>query len=184
MRVLKSSSCRRRLDAAAPMLAVAALAATGVAFASQASADIPGSWMQNVGNGLCLQPVGGSYSAGAAIVQATCDPNSTKQRWEVRSFNGGVFQERNVGTGLCLDARGGATNGTPIQQWPCNTISNERWDLGPAFVAMRSRVSGTQSHCVDVPQQSRQVGVAVQLWGCNNTVAQIWDLSGPNPVIH
>jgi len=189
MSILTSSHRRplaRRVRVAGPLLAVVATAAAAVTFASPASAEIAGSWLQNVGNGLCLQPVGGSFSQGAAIVQANCDKNTAMQRWEATNYSSAtnVFQMRNVATGLCLDARGGATNGTPIQQWTCNSISNEKWDLGPAFVTMRSRVSGTQSHCLDVPQQSRQVGLAMQLWGCNNTPAQIWDLTGPDPIIH
>jgi hypothetical protein len=174
----------RRLRTVGLMLTVVATAAAVVAFASPASADLPGNWLRNVGNGLCLQPVGGSFSQGAAIVQVTCDTNTTMQRWQSTYSSATVFQMRNVGTGLCLDARGGATNGTPIQQWTCNSISNEKWDLGPAFVTVRSRVSGTQSHCLDAPQGSGQVGLAMQLYRCNGTPAQTWDLWGPGGIIH
>ena len=117
-------------------------------------------------------------------MQVTCDTNTTMQRWEATYSGATVFQMRNVGTGLCLDVRGGATNGVPIQQWTCNSISNENWDLGPAFVTMRSRVSGTQSHCLDVPQGSGQGGLAMQLYRCNGTQAQTWDLWGPGGIIH
>ena len=172
------------LRAAGLVLALACLAAAGIASASPASADSSGNWFQNEGNGLCLQPVGGSSSQGAAIVQEPCDKYSMVQRWVAYYPSGNIiFQARNVATGLCLDARGGATNGTSVQQWACNTISNEKWDLGPNYVVVRSRVSGTQSHCLDVPGGSGQAGLAMQLWGCNNTLAQVWQRGGPDPII-
>ena len=183
--VSAARSLVQSLRGAALILALACLAAAGIASASPASADdMPGNWIQNNGNGLCLQPAGGSTSQGAAIVQAPCDKQAPSQRWTSMNFNATntVFQVRNLGTGMCLDTRGGASNGAPIQQWQCNSISNEKWDLGPNYVVLRSRVSGTQSHCIDVPGQSGQVGLAVQLWGCNNTPAQLWDLDVPDPI--
>ena len=165
------------------MVAVAMACAVSVALAAPASADPPGNWIQNGGSGLCLQPVDNSFDQGVAIVQVACDRANALQRWQAAYFNSTVFQMRNVGTQLCLDARGGATNGTPIQQWPCNSISNEKWDSGPNFVTLRSRVSNTSSHCLDVPAASLQEGVAMQLYRCNSTYAQIWDTSGPDPII-
>ncbi|MEW9547350.1 RICIN domain-containing protein [Nonomuraea sp. NPDC050783] len=131
----------------------------------------------------CLQPVDGSLEPGAAIVQVTCDwsAGSFAQQWAKDDLGGGVIHYRNISSGLCLDARGSATDGTPVQQWVCNSISNERWqhpvpDLidvldGPII----SRVSGTSSHCLDVPGASPQAGLAMQLWRCNDTTAQAWD---------
>jgi hypothetical protein len=87
-----------------------------------------------------------------------------------------------VNSNLCLDAFGSATNGTPVIQWPCNSISNERWQPnhvgpdGPDDFAERilSRVSGTTGYCLDVPGYRETVGLQVQIWGCNGTDAQIW----------
>ena len=50
-------------------------------------------------------------------------------------------------------------------------------------VTVRSRVSGTQGHCLDVPQGSGQVGQAMHLYRCNDTPAQTWDLWGPGGII-
>ncbi len=164
-----------------------AVAAVSLMVTSTASADdLPGRWIQNGGSGLCLQPANGSFAQGEAIVQVDCDKTTTLQRWEAINFSSDlrVFQLRNVATQFCLDAQGGATNHTPVVQWTCNSISNEKWDAGPDFIALRSRVSGTSSHCLDVPAASLEVGVAMQLYRCtNNNYAQIWDLSGPDPII-
>jgi hypothetical protein len=178
----------RRLRLAGMVLASAAAAVLGLVFASPAGADVlPGNWIQNAGgSGMCLQPVGGSFDQGAAIEQVNCDKNTTLQRWVAFNFSSDlrVFQMRNVATGLCLDAQGGASDHTPVVQWTCNSISNEKWDLGPDFVALRSRVSGTSSHCLDVPAASLQEHVQMQLYRCtSNNSAQIWDESGPDPII-
>lgn len=177
----------RRVRSVGLLLAAIVWAAVSVLFAGPASADdLPGRWIQNGGSGLCLQPADGSFAQGVAIVQLDCDKNTTLQRWEAINFSSDltVFQLRNVATQLCLDAQGGASNHTPIVQWPCNAISNEKWDAGFNFNILRSRVSGTSSHCLDVPAASLQPNVAMQLYRCtNNNLAQIWDLSGPDPII-
>jgi hypothetical protein len=131
----------------------------------------------------CLQPVGASLDAGAAIIQTHCDSSSRNlaQQWVPEDLGGGVVRYRNVNSNLCLDARGGATNGTPVQQWTCNAISNERWQpvilgTGPDDLdgPVISRVSGTSSLCLDVPDASPADGLAMQIWQCNGTTAQDW----------
>ena len=177
----------RRLRRAGALIAAVAAAAIGVVFAAPASAeDLPGGWIRNNdGNHLCLQPEDGLFDAGVPIVQVECDTTSLIQRWESinHSADHSVFQLQNLATELCLDAMGSATDGTPVVQWPCNSISNEQWDLGPDFVHLRSRVSGTTSHCLDVPWASADVGLRMQIFRCNNTTAQIWDTFGPEIII-
>ncbi|MET9336314.1 RICIN domain-containing protein [Nonomuraea sp. NPDC003804] len=134
----------------------------------------------------CLQPVGASLEQGAAIVQEICDFRNPAQQWEpmpiLLPLGGKMFRYRNINSGLCLDALGGATNGTPIVQWTCNTISNELWEHpvgeGPDDLdgPLISRVSGTRSHCLDVPGGSTAAGLAMQLYRCNGTSAQIWGI--------
>ena len=71
----------------------------------------------------CLQPVNGSTAQGAAIVQKTCN-GSTAQQWTVHLVSSTKVHLINRASGLCLDARGKAVNGTPIQQWACNSITS------------------------------------------------------------
>jgi hypothetical protein len=179
----------RRLRLAGMLLAAVAAAAVSLALAPSAgAADLPGRWTQNGGSGLCLQPLNGSFAQGEVITQENCDKNSTLQRWEAINvtINGNlvIFQWRNVATQYCLDVNGSATNRTSVQQWTCNTSSNQKWDTGFNHNILRSRVSGTSSHCLDVPAASLQPGVAMQIYRCtNNNYAQIWDTSGPDPFI-
>ncbi len=161
------------------VLTAAAVTAGGLVTASPAHADLAGFWIHR-DNGqvqLCLQP--SSPQEGAAVMQVTCDQANPDQRWEALNVNSSTntFQVLNLNSQLCLDARGGATDGTPVQVWPCNSISNERWDSGSDFVHLRSRVSGTSSHCLDAPLDTWASNVALQLYECNNTDAQFWGWS-------
>ena len=133
---------------------------------------------------LCLQPVDESTEQGAAIVQQPCGDTKAgpplAQQWTRIPVSGNIFHFKNSLSQLCLDARGGAANGTPVQQWTCNSISNENWETGkradpgtpPALI---SRVSGTSSHCLDMPGAAPIAGSAMQIYRCNGTVAQQWN---------
>jgi hypothetical protein len=125
----------------------------------------------------CLQPVDGSTEQGAAIVQQPCDENIAQQ-WTRIPMGGNIFHFKNNLSQLCLDARGGAANGTPVQQWTCNNISNENWEPGETdsdtIPPLISRVSGTSSHCLDMPGALPIAGLAMQIYRCNETVAQQW----------
>jgi hypothetical protein len=80
----------------------------------------------SVANGKCLQPINASKDRGEAIVQEPCN-GSVAQQWTVQySSNGRYVHLINRSSQLCLDARGKGVDGTPIQQWPCNWISNEK----------------------------------------------------------
>ncbi len=155
-----------------------AAAVTSVpASASLAAAASPPGDLYNFLSNQCLQPVGGSTVQGAAIVQEPCNGGAA-QKWVNVPVSGNIFHYENVLSGLCLDARGGAVNGTPVQQWTCNSISNENWepgeDLGDDIPPLYSRVSGTSSYCLDIPGGQHVAGLAMQIYRCNGTEAQQW----------
>jgi len=132
---------------------------------------------------MCLQPADPAGGAGTAIVQQPC-ANIQAQNWAPLSIGGTSYRFLNQASGLCMDVRGGAARGTPIDQWPCNTISNERWSWPHSFPdgmwPIRSQVAGSSSYCLDVPGASTQAGLGVQIYTCNGTPAQAWGIVGPD----
>jgi len=165
------------------LLALVTAAAGILAAAAPAGAVPPGSpifvFFEDL-NRLCIQPYGGSVDAGTAVVLEPCH-ESAVQSWVRDDLGGGVVHYRNVNSNLCLDAFGPAATGTPVIQWPCNNISNERWQPinlhdGPDDFDKKivSRVSGTSSYCLDVPWYQEVVGLQIQIARCNGTGAQIW----------
>jgi Ricin-type beta-trefoil lectin domain len=125
----------------------------------------------------CLQPINESTDQGAEIVQEPCNGGAAQQ-WTAVPVSDNIFHYMNGLSGLCLDARGVATNRTPVQQWTCNSISNEKWEPGEDtdddIPPLISRVSGTSSYCLDMPGGQPVAGLAMQIYRCNGTAAQQW----------
>ena len=173
---------------AALLCAAAAMAtAAGLAVASPAHAETATFVLQSEFNRECLQPAGGSSGLGAAIYQEPCD-GSLAQQWTVTPASSGVHLV-NRSSDLCLDARGAAVNGTPVEQWTCDWISNENWRSGPPVTTriqgrlgpvgplvtgeeLISGVSGTFSHCVSTTFFS---WVPVSLYSCNSQAYELWN---------
>ena len=159
------------LVAAAAMTAASALAA-----AAPAHAGTQGFELQSAYTFECLQPAGGS--SGAVIYQATCN-GSLVQQWTAprSSSSSSAYHLVNLSTGLCLDARGGAADGTPIELWPCNWISNENWKfMGDLWLA--SGISGTYTYCIS--EVNGLFGTSlVDLARCGDLAWQAWYKPSP-----
>ena len=150
-------------------LAIAIAAVASVIPSARAEDDIVK--LVSSASGKCLQPVNASHNQGDAIVQETCN-GSAAQQWTIRLVSSTKVHIINRASGLCLDARGKAANGTPIQQWTCNSISNENWGFGITNNLLASAVSNTWSHCIATP--GNQDGLAVQLRACSVVATQLW----------
>lgn len=155
----------------AALALVAAIAAGALTTAAPAHAEDPIVKLVSSQNGKCLQPVNGSLLQGDAVVQMTCD-GSRAQQWTVKGISSTAVHLVNRNSQLCLDARGGAVNGTPIQQWTCNSISNEKWGFGITNNLLVSFVAGTASHCIATP--GFPDGLPMELRFCDGNSSQLW----------
>ncbi|MGW5722050.1 RICIN domain-containing protein [Amycolatopsis sp. NPDC003865] len=164
---------RKRIVTAALASAAATVLTVGAAAPAFAD-DHFDVTVRNTASGKCLAPQGESSADGVPIVQVTCT-GSPFQRWDFVDHDDHIFQIRNAVTLKCMDAAGLNTNQVPVIQWPCSGISNQRFQASrdlPDFVTLRSRVAGTNTHCLDVPGGLATEGAAMQLWVCNGTAAQ------------
>jgi hypothetical protein len=153
-------------------LALGMTIAAGMIFAPAAHAEDAIVKLVSAQNGKCLQPINGSHNQGDAIVQETCN-GSTAQQWTVHAVSATAIHLINRDSGLCMDARGKAVNGTPIQQWPCNQITNENWSFGITNNFLSSGISGTFSHCVATP--GSQNGLPMELRACSSDPSEQWN---------
>lgn len=81
----------------------------------------------------CLD-VGNSFTAGSPVTLRPCT-GSTSQLWQPASAGDSTYLV-NQGTGLCLDLRNDNTSdGTIIQQWPCNLTGAQFWFRGSGWGA-------------------------------------------------
>lgn len=123
-------------------------------------------------NRKCLQPFKGLADGEEPIVQETCN-GSVAQQWTVHDISLTDVHLINRASKLCMEANGPAVNGTPIDQWPCNWISNENWSFGIGNNLLVSLVSKTASHCVATP--GSQDGLEMQLRFCDGNISQLWN---------
>jgi hypothetical protein len=137
----------------------------------------------STGTGMCLEPAGQSTAELAAIVQQRCvrtGQESLAQGWKTIKVGTNHYQFLNQLSGFCFDAFDGAFNGARLLQGTCVPISNEEFNTGkplPAFTKIESRERFRDTHfCVDVPGNQRIPGLAVQLFTCNGTPAQTWQI--------
>lgn len=171
---------RRNRFVSLALAGVLALALSVVVSAPASASSDHTYQLRNLG-GLCLQSVNRTQDLGAEIVQSSCDGTSD-QRWVFRSLGGTRYHIENENSGRCMDVFGGAANLTPVVQWSCSWISNETWDPGVVLnggytvtTALRTRVAGTSSHCLTVPQgRDRVQGLAMQIFRCNGAPSQTW----------
>ena len=166
-------------------LLFAAAIATGssLAVASPSQAAVPGIYrLQSNVSGKCLQPVNGSL--GAAIVQETCN-GSVAQQWtqETSRYYSHADWFVNSSSQLCLDARGGDTDGTPIEQWTCDKISNELWTSGVGDTMTNEQLVSDVSpyrkdECISTPGLAN--GDAMVLYSCGPmsiTPSEYWSFT-------
>jgi Ricin-type beta-trefoil lectin domain len=134
---------------------------------------------------MCLEPESSSKDPGTAIVQQPCNGTTAQQWTAIKQIVKGenVVHYQNQLSGMCLDARGAAANKTPVQQWPCSNISNQNWTYGayaslqgPLIAVVQSDINTTQrtGYCLDMPLQLATPGLHMQIYACNQTLAQRW----------
>ncbi len=120
--------------------------------------------------GKCLEVNGTGNGAQAYIWD--CDGKNTQQ-WTISG------QLIKASGGRCLDVPdSNSSNGTQLKLWDCYGDANQRWNPPVSNpVGNTSTIRDSQHNkCVDVAGGSTTSanGTAVQLYQCNNTVAQNW----------
>ena len=90
-----------------------------------------------------------------------------------------IYLVINSGSGQCLDDRDGKTaDGSPVQQWTCNTTSTTmQWKLVtvgnikyyPDPVSFAQFINMRSGKCLDVRGGSYAPGTALQIYRCTST---------------
>jgi len=101
-----------------------------------------------------------------------------QQTWFVAQHGGaGTYTLKNASSGKCLDMAtdGPVGNGTRVQQWTCNSLSNQDWIAGggSGWVTLRNRNSNL---CLDVKEANFANGAQLQVWQCGGAWNQRWNI--------
>lgn len=142
--------------------------------------------IQNVVNGLCLQP---QDSPGTRIVQVVCN-GSNEQGWMPLNDGNNRYRFVNGSARGCMSVLDRPSNGAAVFLGNCTlsggtgqSVSNATWlsnRILPDSVTLRTRVGNVDNNfCLDEPGGSSAVGLAMQLFTCNGSGAQQW-LAGFN----
>lgn len=172
---------------AAVLIAGAGTLAGGTAATAQSFAPrAPGEFHEIRNNfhtpPMCLQPREPAF--GSPIVQMPCD-GSSAQGWLRLNMNNNHYRFANT-LGLCIFTGNDPANGTPIWLDECavsggTTVSNAEWTstrtLPNPDVRLSTHVHFTEHNfCLDEPGALGDANLAVQLFTCNNTIAQRWSV--------
>ena len=130
---------------------------------------------------LCLAP---EANPGTRVVLAACT-GLPDQSW--LPLNDGSNRYRFVsGSGRgCMSVNNVPFNGAVVQMDNCTlsdgsgrSVSNAQWQAStslPNRVTLKTRVGNKNNNfCLDDPFQSQTPGQPMQLFACNNTLAQFW----------
>jgi len=139
----------------------------------------------NEGNGLCLDAENWGTANGTILDQYTCGsgPYSTQtnQEWEFQSAGNGNYYITSVNapSEAWNVVNNGTTNGSLMQLWSYGGASNEQWSavsLGGGYYKFVGVGSGL---CLDVPAASTTAGAQLDIYACNGTAAQAFELVAP-----
>ncbi|HUN90601.1 MAG TPA: RICIN domain-containing protein [Burkholderiaceae bacterium] len=147
----------------------AVILGTAVPAAAQTLDTTPTS-LVDVNSGLCVAVAGASTTAGAAIVQASCN-GSTATLWTFQAA-GSNYRLVSQGSGMCLDVPGSSkTAGTALVQLPCATspANNEMWQVSKSGNAFQV-ASVASGMCINTQSASKAASAPMIQWPCQTPV--------------
>jgi glucose/arabinose dehydrogenase len=127
--------------------------------------------IRRAGTGLCVDILNGQPFVGQLVTQYACN-DTAAQRFNLEPTGGGA-QIRNVNTNLCVNVAG-----TKLALGNCNGSDGQAFLMDSASVPQIHELMKKDSPdmCIDVPGGSFIPGTQLQLWECNRTSAQTWQL--------
>ncbi len=132
----------------------------------------------NQQSGQCLDAAGWGTSNGTVVQQYTCGSQQTNQEWQFQSQGSNTYSIVNrFAPSQTVDvANVGTSNGSLLQTWTYGGGTNQKWTVtasGTGFII----VGVGSGKCVDDPNSTSTKGTQMQIWGCDNTPAQVWTLN-------
>ncbi|WP_406340272.1 RICIN domain-containing protein [Streptomyces sp. NBC_00648] len=137
--------------------------------------------LQAAHSGQCLTIAKGSLRNGANAVQSTCADGVDSQLFELAPTGDGTLELRPKHSGKCLEVENSGTEGgANIQQWWCSGGTNMRWrpflvDVAKDLYELRPAHT-TAARCLDIKSGAVTEGANAQLWYCNGSAAQQWQI--------
>ncbi|WP_420709368.1 RICIN domain-containing protein [Streptomyces sp. NRRL B-3648] len=171
------------------MVALVASTASGIAYASQDSANaqtaaaaaLPTGYttVVNKGSGKCVDARSAASADGTAVQQYSCN-GSTAQNWQLVATSGGYYRvSSNLDATKAWDVTGVATaDNATVQLWTYSSGNNQQWQPVAEADGAYHFVNRNSGKCLDVPSASTADSVQLVQYTCNGTAAQSFILGG------
>ena len=146
------------------------------------SSGVQASSIMNSHNHLCFDVYGASKSSGAKLIQYGCSGHLNQQFNLLEKANGYLnIQDQN--SRLCVRPVGGGTaSGTKLDLEVCNVSDPaEEFKLRSYSASVKTFINHKSGKCVDVPGNSAQSALQLQIYSCNGSAAQIFTVNAPAP---
>ncbi|WP_263366901.1 cellulase family glycosylhydrolase [Edaphobacter bradus] len=139
------------------------------------------SWFNvvNQNSGSCVDAAGWGTTNGTIVQQWSCGNQQYNQEWQFQSQGNGIYSivNRNAPGEVWDVTNRGTSNGSLLQLWSYGGGSNQQW-MPVSLGNGRYKFVGVGSgRCLDVPGASTANGVQLQIYDCNGTAAQSFQLS-------
>jgi hypothetical protein len=153
------------------LAAVAALAPLSAAQAAVTAAS--GIQIRAAHSNKCFNVSGGSVANSAKIVQYSCSPTATNDKFQLLRQTDGSYWIQGVGSGKCLNVQGGSlADNAAIIQYTCSSSANTKFRVEPVAGKPTVRIRGVQSgKCLNVPNASTADNVGLIQYTCTTTGA-------------
>jgi endoglucanase len=153
----------------------------GLQGTANTSASINTSTWYNIVNqnsGSCVDASGWGTANGTTVQQWSCGSQQYNQEWQFQSEGNGAYSivNRNAPSEVWDVTNVGTADGSLLQLWTYGGGSNQQWtpvSLGNGYYKFIGVGSG---RCLDTPVASTANGVQLQIYDCNGTAAQAFQL--------
>jgi hypothetical protein len=133
----------------------------------------------NQNSGACVDAAGWGTGNGTKVQQWSCGNQQYNQEWQFQPQGNGLYSvtSRNAPGEVWDVTNRGTVNGSLLQLWSYGGGTNQQWmpvSLGNRLYKFVGVGSG---RCLDVPGASKSNGVQLDIYDCNGTGAQSFQLS-------
>jgi hypothetical protein len=136
----------------------------------------------NKNSGSCVDASAAGTSNGTVVQQWPCGSQKANQEWQLQPQGSGVYSivNRNAPAEVWDVKNRGTSDGSLLQLWTYVGATNQQWMPVPLGDGTYKFVDAGSGRCLDVPGASTANGVQLQIFDCNGTASQSFQLS-PQP---
>jgi endoglucanase len=139
------------------------------------------SWFNivNKNSGSCVDAAGSGVANGTTVQQWSCGNQQYNQEWQLQSQGASIYSvaNRNAPGEVWDVANQGTGNGSLLQLWSYGGGSNQQWWPVSLGNSLYKFVGVGSQRCLDVPGASTTNGTQLQIYDCNGTAAQSFQLA-------